>query len=161
MMRGYLGDRPEETARIHGMFEAITEGCLGHAPGRMGFHWDAAFALWSRAELPCLCDALRAVPAFQERCLERVACRLPRTVPRLASQEVLRLLRSPFATGDTALCEVSWLVVSGMVSCLVSTEKRSLAGFVVRPIMMGIYSGSALILLLYTLADSPEFMSFR
>ena len=110
MMRGYLGDRPEETARIHGMFEAITEGCLGHAPGRMGFHWNAAFALWSRAELPCLCDALRAVPHFKNAVLDDWHAGCPGRCPGwpLRRSFASFVLRSRRGTRRCARCHGWW-----------------------------------------------------
>ena len=32
MIRRYLANRPEEFCRIHRMFPAVVEGCIGHRP---------------------------------------------------------------------------------------------------------------------------------
>ena len=178
LLRRYLALWPAEVGRVYRFLEMVSEGCPGHGPfhllstsaAEIGFSWNPDALAWVRPGLPMLSNLAGPIQHFRSAILDawrnKVAVDLCgregfRGGPLLDVHGSLQVLNSFHGRErEIRVCfVVSWLGVSGMVSCwVVFVIRFFLVASAVLLIVMVTCSGNVPFLLLLRSVKILNFM---
>ena len=134
LLRRYLALWPAEVGRVYRLLEMVGDGCPGHGPihllsssaAEIGFRWNLDALAWVRPGLPLLSNLAGPIQHFRSAILDawrnKVAADLCgrkgfRGGPLLDIHGSPQLILLMFEIEIRVCFVVSWLGVSGIVSC--------------------------------------------